>query len=132
ITNALSGKSLPVYGDGKNVRDWIHVEDHAAGVYLALSKGKTGEVYCFGGNAEKNNLEVVDTICKVLDEIRPREDGKSYKEQITFVKDRLGHDRRYAIDDSKAMKELGYTRKYKNFEEGFKATVNWYLENTEW
>jgi dTDP-glucose 4,6-dehydratase len=132
ITHALSGKPLPVYGDGKNVRDWIHVEDHAAGVYLAVTKGKPGEVYCFGGNAEKNNLEVVHAICAELDAIRPRKDSKSYAEQIAFVKDRPGHDRRYAIDDSKAVKELGYTRRYKDFKAGLKATVAWYLENTEW
>lgn len=132
VTNALAGKNLPVYGDGKNVRDWIHVEDHAAGVYLALTKGAAGEVYCFGGNAEKNNLETVHAICNVLNELKPRADKKSYAEQVAFVKDRAGHDRRYAIDDSKAARELGYTRTYTSFEQGLKATVQWYFENSEW
>lgn len=131
ITNALAGKALPVYGDGKNIRDWIHVEDHASGVWLAASKGKPGEVYCFGGRAEKNNNTVVNTLCETLDSLRPRADGKSYREQIAYVQDRAGHDRRYAMDDTKAEKELGFTRTY-NFETGIRATVQWYLDNAEW
>jgi dTDP-glucose 4,6-dehydratase len=132
IQCAISGKPLPVYGDGGNVRDWIHVEDHSEGVWLAFKAGRLGETYCFGGNAERNNLDVVKSICAILDEMRPRGDGKSYSSQISFVKDRLGHDRRYAIDDNKAVNELGFTRKYKGFEEGLKATVKWYLENDTW
>lgn len=126
ITNAISGKELPIYGDGKNIRDWIHVEDHCSGVYLALTKGIPGQTYCLGGNAEKNNIEVVETICTVLDELKPRSDGKSYKEQIIFVTDRPGHDRRYAIDDSKAVAQLGFIRQY-DFETGIRQTINWYL-----
>ncbi len=131
ITNALSGKKLPIYGDGKNIRDWIHVEDHCHGVALALAKGRAGETYAFGGDAECNNIKVVDTICEILDKLQPRNDGKSYKEQKQFVTDRLGHDRRYAIDDSKAVSELGFTRKH-NFASGIKATVEWYLANNSW
>lgn len=131
ITCALSGKRLPIYGDGKNIRDWIHVEDHSAGVMLALEKGRPGQTYCFGGNAEKNNIEVVQTICTVLDTLRPRQDGQSYKTLMTFVPDRPGHDRRYAIDDTKAQQELGFTRRFR-FEDGIRATIEWYLTNTEW
>lgn len=131
ITTALAGKKLPIYGDGKNIRDWIHVEDHCTGVALALENGRIGETYAFGGDAEKNNIQVVDTICDILDELRPRSDGKSYKEQKHFVPDRLGHDRRYAIDDSKAQHELGFHRKH-SFASGIKATVEWYLQNAEW
>lgn len=132
ITKCLAGEKLPVYGTGGNVRDWIHVEDHSRGVLLALTKGTPGETYCFGGNSERNNLQVVTTICTILDEIRPRSDKKSYKEQISFVQDRAGHDWRYAIDDTKAQKELGFTRNYKQFEDGLRATVVWYLENLGW
>jgi dTDP-glucose 4,6-dehydratase len=131
IKNALSGKPLPVYGDGGNVRDWIHVEDHCEGVHLALTKGLPGETYCFGGNAEKNNLDVVKTICEILDRTSPRADGKKHESGIQFVTDRLGHDRRYAIDDTKAARELGFKRKY-DFETGIAATIAWYLENSAW
>lgn len=131
ITKALSGSKLPIYGDGKNIRDWIHVEDHVAGVYLALEKGLPGETYAFGGNAERNNIEVVDTLCAILDELMPRQDGKSYKEQKNFVPDRPGHDRRYAIDDSKAQAVLGYKRAH-DFTSGLKSTVQWYLANGDW
>jgi dTDP-glucose 4,6-dehydratase len=127
ISCALAGKPLPIYGDGKNVRDWIHVEDHCSGVYLALTKGAPGESYCFGGNAEKANIDLVNSLCETLDKLAPKKDGSSYKTQITFVKDRAGHDRRYAIDDSKAQKELGFKRKY-DFESGLEMTVGWYLE----
>lgn len=131
ITRALSGQSLPIYGDGKNIRDWIHVEDHSNGVLLALQKGTPGQTYCFGGNAEKNNNDVVNTLCKILDDVQPKADGKGYAEQIEYVTDRPGHDRRYAIDDSKAQRELGFTRRY-DFEQGIRDTVQWYLENGGW
>lgn len=132
IDHALNGKALPVYGNGSNIRDWIHVEDHSAGVLLALTKGKPGSTYCFGGNSERNNLHVVQTLCKMLDELKPRDNKKSYAEQISFVTDRAGHDWRYAIDDTLAQQELGFTRKYKNFEEGLQHTIKWYLENQTW
>jgi dTDP-glucose 4,6-dehydratase len=128
---ALTGQPLPVYGDGGNVRDWIHVGDHCAGVMLALTKGQLGATYCFGGNAEKNNLDVVRTICKLLDEMKPRADGKPHSTSIAFVEDRLGHDRRYAIDDSLAERELGFKRHYQ-FESGLRDTVRWYLDNDAW
>jgi len=131
ITNALSGADLPIYGDGENVRDWIHVEDHANGVNLALTKGEAGETYCFGGHAEKTNLEVVHGMCDILDNLKPRDDGTSYREQITFVEDRAGHDRRYAIDDSKAEGLLGFERDY-DFESGLRQTIQWYLDNEAW
>lgn len=132
ITNALQMKSLPVYGNGGNIRDWIHVEDHSRGVLLALERGIPGETYCFGGNSERNNLQVVQTICDLLDRTRPRSDKKSYRELIVFVKDRAGHDWRYAIDDTKAQKELGFEREYKDFEQGLSATLDWYLNNSNW
>lgn len=131
ITCALSNKPLPVYGDGGNVRDWIHVEDHCYGVWLSLEKGRPGETYCFGGNAERNNLDVVQTICKTLDQLSFRKDGQSYNKQIQFVADRLGHDRRYAIDDTKAQEELGFIRRF-SFEEGLADTIRWYLDNQSW
>lgn len=131
ISCALAGDILPVYGDGKNIRDWIHVEDHCRGVMLALTRGLPGETYCFGGDAERTNIEVVSTICELLDVLRPRKDSKSYKEQITFVTDRPGHDRRYAIDDQKAQETLGFTRTY-NFESGIRETIRWYLDNQAW
>lgn len=142
ILSALSGKPLPVYGKGDNIRDWIHVKDHARGILAALKNGKVGEVYCFGGNCERTNLQVVEAIAKELDSVKPMasQDGvaksgaakKSYADQIEFVTDRPGHDFRYAIDDTKAVKELGYTRKYLNFEQGLKDTVAWYLKNMDW
>lgn len=130
ITNALQGKPLPVYGDGKNIRDWIHVEDHCHGVYLALCKGEAGQTYCFGGDAERKNTQVVNAICDTLQALMPPAKGH-YSDQITFVQDRAGHDRRYAIDDSKAQRELGFARAH-NFESGLRATVEWYLENGAW
>jgi dTDP-glucose 4,6-dehydratase len=132
ITRALSGEPLGIYGSGENVRDWIHVEDHCNGIYLALTKGTLGEVYCFGGRNEKNNIETVHAICDVLDDLRPRADGKSYKEQITFVGDRKGHDFRYAMDDKKAEEKLGFTRIHKDFTTGMRDTVEWYLANDAW
>ncbi len=132
ILCALAGKALPVYGEGKNIRDWIHVKDHALGVLHALERGKPGEAYCFGGNSERTNLDVVKSICAELNAVKPIAGGKSYESLITFVADRPGHDFRYAIDDSKAQKELGYTRKYLNFEQGLKDTIQWYLKNLSW
>jgi dTDP-glucose 4,6-dehydratase len=132
ITNALAGKPLPVYGDGGNVRDWIHVEDHSAGISLALERGRPGETYCFGGDAERNNLQVVRAICAELDALQPRADGRPHADGISFVTDRLGHDRRYAIDDTKAQTELGFARRYANFEQGLAQTVRWYLDNQAW
>ena len=128
---ALTGKDLPVYGDGKNVRDWIHVDDHCAGILLAFERAEPGSIYCFGGNAEEKNIDVVKVICKELDAIRPRKDGQSYETQIRFVKDRLGHDRRYAIDDSLAKNNLGFKQTH-NFASGIQATIRWYLENEKW
>ncbi|HRK09232.1 MAG TPA: dTDP-glucose 4,6-dehydratase [Pseudobdellovibrionaceae bacterium] len=132
IVTALAGGKLPIYGRGENIRDWIHVEDHASGVLLALTKGQVGEAYCFGGNSERRNIDVVKQICVLLDELRPRAAGGSYAEQMSFVEDRLGHDFRYAIDDSKALRELGYQRAHLNFEAGLRATVQWYLDNEAW
>lgn len=132
ILNAIDEKPLPVYGAGLNIRDWIHVEDHCRGIWSALLNGVPGEAYCFGGNSERRNIDVVHSLCAILDAKRPRKNGKSYKELIAFVEDRAGHDFRYAIDDSKAQKELGYKHHYNNFEQGLEATVNWYLENTDW
>ena len=129
ITNALEGKPLPVYGDGQNVRDWLHVEDHCSGIDAVLYKGKTGEVYNIGGNNEWKNIDIVNLICDILDSrLSP---PQSFRSLITFVKDRPGHDRRYAIDSSKIKKELGWTPKY-TFEEGLKETIDWFLENREW
>jgi len=131
INSAIRGNSLPVYGDGMNIRDWLYVEDHCEAIRLVLEKGKPGETYNIGGNSEKANIEIVRTLCRILDELRPRKDGKRYEEQITFVKDRPGHDRRYAIDASKIQKELGWKPK-NTFESGIKRTVRWYLDNQEW
>jgi dTDP-glucose 4,6-dehydratase len=113
------------------VRDWIHVEDHCTGVALALERGVPGSTYCLGGNAERNNLDVVRLICRELDRLRPRADGKKHDSAIHFVTDRPGHDRRYAIDDSLATRELGFRRKY-TFEEGLAQTVKWYLDHSAW
>jgi len=132
IHSALAGKPLPIYGQGDNIRDWIHVEDHSRGVLLAFEKGRVGESYCFGGNSERRNLDVAQSVCGILDQLRPRKDGKSYREQIQFVTDRAGHDYRYAIDDSLAVKELGFKRQHARFEDGLHATVKWYLDNTAW
>jgi dTDP-glucose 4,6-dehydratase len=131
ITNALRGLPLPVYGDGGNIRDWIHVMDHSRGILLALEKGKPGSTYCFGGNAERNNLDVVRSICRHLDKLSPRKDGKPHEVGIQFVTDRLGHDRRYAIDDTLAEKELGFVREF-NFEQGLEDTLRWYLTHQSW
>ncbi|OGA36430.1 MAG: dTDP-glucose 4,6-dehydratase [Betaproteobacteria bacterium RIFCSPLOWO2_12_FULL_64_23] len=129
ILNALAGKAIPVYGDGKNVRDWLHVDDHCGGVRKVLEAGRPGEVYNIGGSSEKNNLEVVQTLCAVLDELRPA--AKPYASLITYVKDRPGHDRRYAIDASKMRRELGW-QPAENFAGGLRRTVSWYLAHAEW
>jgi dTDP-glucose 4,6-dehydratase len=131
ILNALNGKDLPIYGDGKQVRDWLYVVDHCKGIETVLDKGKIGETYNIGGWNEKTNLEVVHTLCDLLDELKPREDGKSYREQITFVKDRPGHDRRYAIDATKISDELGW-KPDETFETGIRKTLQWYLDHQEW
>ena len=131
IARALAGEPLPVYGDGKNVRDWLYVSDHCAAIRTVLEKGRPGETYNVGGDAERQNIEVVETICRLLDERRPREDGKSRASQITYVADRPGHDRRYAIDASKLQGELGWKPQY-TFEKGIAQTVDWYLENQAW
>lgn len=131
IQCALENRPLPVYGDGGNIRDWIHVEDHCDGILAALDRGQPGGTYCFGGNAERNNLDVVKQICVTLDKLRSRADGKKHESALTFVKDRLGHDRRYAIDDQLACRELDFKRKH-DFESGLAHTVKWYLENPEW
>ncbi len=131
IVNALSGKALPVYGDGQQVRDWLYVKDHCSAIRRVLQAGTVGETYNVGGWNEKPNLLIVNTICSLLDELRPRQDGKSYAEQISFVPDRPGHDRRYAIDASKFERELDW-RPDETFETGIRKTVQWYLDNQNW
>lgn len=128
ISNALSGKNIPIYGDGKNVRDWLYVLDHCKAIDLIFHRGRSGETYNIGGHNEKNNLEIVDAICSILDKKRPQKDGKSYKNLIVFVKDRPGHDRRYAIDASKLTDELGW-KADENFASGIVKTVEWYLQH---
>lgn len=129
ILNALNGKPLPVYGDGKNVRDWLHVSDHCSGIRAALARGKLGETYNIGGNSEKTNLEVVHAVCTILDELHPA--GAPHAKLITFVKDRPGHDRRYAINAAKINRELGWEPR-ERFESGMRKTVEWYLANQAW
>ena len=131
ILNALDLKKLPVYGKGDNVRDWLFVEDHAEALLTVFEKGRIGETYNIGGNNEKQNIEVVHTICALLDQMRKRADGKSYRDLISYVPDRPGHDKRYAIDASKVMRELKWQPK-ETFETGIKKTVAWYLENSGW
>ena len=131
ILKALQGENLPIYGDGQHIRDWLYVVDHCKGIATVLEKGVIGETYNIGGLNEKANLEVVHTVCDLLDELQPREDSKSYREQIIFVKDRLGHDRRYAIDATKISNELGW-KPEETFETGIRKTVQWYLENQDW
>lgn len=130
IANALGGKPLPVYGDGLNVRDWLYVGDHCAAIREVLARGRLGETYNVGGWNEKTNLDVVHTLCDLLDELRPKAAG-SYRDQITFVKDRPGHDRRYAIDARKLERELGW-KPAETFETGMRKTVQWYLDNQGW
>ncbi|TDK29997.1 dTDP-glucose 4,6-dehydratase [Luteimonas terrae] len=131
IAKALAGEPLPVYGDGKQVRDWLFVTDHCAAIRTVLEKGRVGETYNVGGDSERQNIEVVEAICRLLDARRPREDGQPRSSQITYVKDRPGHDRRYAIDASKLQGELGWKPEH-TFESGIEFTVDWYLENQEW
>ncbi len=131
IVNALSGKPLPVYGDGQQIRDWLYVGDHCSAIARVLERGKVGETYNVGGWNEMPNINIVQTICGLLDELRPRSDGRSYAEQITYAKDRPGHDRRYAIDARKIERELGW-RPVETFETGIRKTVNWYLGNPGW
>jgi len=131
ILKALRGEPIPVYGKGENIRDWLYVEDHAEALLTAVSKGTPGETYNIGGNNERRNIDLVRLLCGILDELRPRPDGSPYAEQITFVRDRPGHDLRYAIDASKIARELGWTPK-QDHESGFRKTVAWYLENEDW
>jgi dTDP-glucose 4,6-dehydratase len=131
ILNALNGKPLPIYGDGQQIRDWLYVVDHCSAISEVLARGKLGETYNIGGWNEKANIDVVKTICSILDELKPRSDGQSYAEQITFVTDRPGHDRRYAIDASKIERELGW-RPAETFDSGIRKTVQWYLDNPVW
>jgi len=131
IVNALAGKPLPVYGDGQQIRDWLYVKDHCSAIRRVLEAGKVGEIYNIGGWNEKPNLEIVHTVCSLLDELRPKADGASYSTQISYVKDRPGHDRRYAIDASKIERELGW-KPAETFETGIRKTVQWYLANPEW
>lgn len=133
--NAIDGKELPIYGKGDNIRDWLYVDDHAKALWLAVTKGVPGETYNVGGSNERTNLEVVETICDVLDEIKPmsKEDGSSgsYRDLITFVKDRPGHDKRYAIDSTKIQNELGWKAE-ENFDTGIRKTIQWYVDNQWW
>ena len=131
ILHALNGKPLPIYGDGQQIRDWLYVGDHCSAIREVLAKGKLGETYNIGGWNEKANIDVVKTICSILDELKPKADGKSYTEQITFVIDRPGHDRLYAIDASKIYRELGW-KPTETFDTGIKKTVQWYLDNPFW
>jgi dTDP-glucose 4,6-dehydratase len=131
VVNALHNKPLPIYGDGKQIRDWLYVKDNCSAIRTVLNKGEIGETYNIGGWNQKTNLEVVKALCEILDELKPKSDGKCYSDQITFVKDRPGHDRRYAIDASKLERELGWKPK-ETFETGLKKTVLWYLKNEAW
>ena len=131
ILRALAGESLPIYGDGQQIRDWLYVGDHCSAIRAVLEEGRPGQVYNVGGNAERANLDVVHAICSILDELRPRDDGQPYSKQVEHVTDRPGHDRRYAIDASKLKNELGWTPSY-NFRDGLRETIDWYLENQDW
>ena len=131
IQKALSGAALPIYGDGKNIRDWLYVTDHCTAIVKVLEAGRVGETYNVGGDAERENIAVVKAICSVLDAKQPRSDGKSYAEQMTFVKDRPGHDRRYAIDATKIKTEIGWQATL-SFEQGIEKTIDWYLNHQDW
>ena len=131
IVNALAGKPLPIYGDGKQVRDWLYVRDHCSAIRRVLQAGRLGEVYNVGGWNEQANIDIVHTVCALLDELRPRADGQPYAAQITYVQDRPGHDRRYAIDARKLERELGW-KPAETFATGIRKTVQWYLDNPEW
>jgi dTDP-glucose 4,6-dehydratase len=131
ILNALEGKTLPVYGDGKNIRDWLYVEDHCQAIWTIMNHGRTGQTYNVGGNAEIENISIVQMICDIMDEIRPRQDAMSRRQLITFVQDRPGHDRRYAIDFTKLQSELGWLPQ-ESFSSGLRKTVHWYLQQAKW
>ena len=131
IVNALAGKPLPIYGDGMQIRDWLYVKDHCSAIRCVLHTGQLGETYNVGGWNEKTNIDIVNTVCALLDELRPRADGQSYAAQISYVKDRPGHDRRYAIDARKIERELGW-RPAETFDTGIRKTVQWYLNNADW
>ena len=131
ILNALDGKALPIYGKGNQIRDWLYVEDHAKALYKVVTEGAIGETYNIGGHNEMQNIEVVKTICHILDELKPQSNNQSYEELITFVEDRPGHDLRYAIDASKIKNDLGWTP-VESFESGIRKTVEWYLNNLDW
>lgn len=131
IHNALAGNPLPIYGDGQQIRDWLFVKDHCSAIRTVLQNGKTGEVYNIGGNSEMPNIKVVQNLCKILDELQPRADGKPYNTQITYVADRPGHDRRYAINPHKIKTELGW-QPQEDFNSGLTKTVQWYLDNQQW
>ena len=131
IVNSLAGKPLPVYGDGQQIRDWLYVKDHCSAIRCVLEKGRVGETYNVGGWNEKPNLDIVHTVCALLDELRPRPDGQPYSAQITYVTDRPGHDRRYAIDAGKLERELGW-KPAETFETGIRKTVRWYLDHQPW
>lgn len=131
ILKALRGEPIPVYGKGENIRDWLYVGDHADALYTVISKGKIGETYNIGGYNERKNIDLVKLLCELLDELKPKADGKRYADQISFVTDRPGHDLRYAIDASKIKQELGWAPK-QDHTSGFRKTVQWYLDNTEW
>ncbi|WP_137008588.1 dTDP-glucose 4,6-dehydratase [Aquitalea aquatilis] len=131
ILNALAGKPLPIYGDGQQIRDWLYVKDHCSAIRTVLAQGRLGETYNVGGWNEKANLDVVNSICSILDELRPKTDGRGYAAQITYVQDRPGHDRRYAIDARKLQQELGW-KPAETFESGIRKTVQWYLDNQDW
>lgn len=131
IHNALVGKPLPIYGDGQQIRDWLYVKDHCSAIRIVLEEGCVGETYNIGGQSEKANLDVVQTLCDILDDLQPRVDGRSYKSQITFVKDRPGHDRRYAVNVGKIERKLSW-RSQETFETGLRKTIAWYLDNQNW
>jgi dTDP-glucose 4,6-dehydratase len=131
IVNALNNQKLPIYGDGEQIRDWLYVKDHCSAIIKVLNQGKIGDVYNIGGNSEKTNISIVQTICDLLDDLVPRPDGKLYSDLIEFVQDRPGHDRRYAINASKISDDLGWKPK-ETFDTGIKKTVEWYLQNQNW
>jgi dTDP-glucose 4,6-dehydratase len=131
ICNALEGKALPIYGDGQQIRDWLYVTDHCCAIRHVLDRGRVGETYNIGGNSEKTNLNVVQTLCTILDDVQPRSDGRPYADQIAYVKDRPGHDRRYAIDSTKIQQELSWVPS-ESFDSGIRKTVQWYLNNQDW
>lgn len=131
ILNALKGEPLPIYGDGKQIRDWLYVKDHCSAIHKVLDNGRVGETYNIGGMNEKTNIEAVQAICAILDELKPKADGKSYFDQVTFVTDRPGHDRRYAIDPKKIKNELNWTPQ-ETFDTGLRKTIVWYLKNKDW